>query len=391
MEEALYEVDAKTLAVKEIIRDGNLKEHPNKFGKGGKPVSQPKKSKLHGYHGKGFYSGLCKAFYSNNGVHHKNVEKDPTIKSGALAQWSPGDADWTPIRICQFTEITGPSGIYGSSEPTKDPVWALGWDPKSVILMLNDGGTWTSFRLPKTSHSYDGSHGWNTEWPRIREIGQKDYLMTIHGAFWRFPPTFRSADTSGIGMRSSYLKVIGDFCKWQDSLVFGCDVFYDFAFVNIIEVHNAYEYFPSGGLYSEKFTVVGSGQVPTYGNFVFLGNEVDNIPPGIAKALAHPAHKPQLTAAAKQWFGAGGSVKRGFLSLETWKPLLTLNYRQNMAVALKFTVALVFVVFMRRFPRARTLMFYLQKETNRKKRISARHNALFNLRFLRMEKVYRNR
>lgn len=223
MEEALYEVDAKTLAVKEIIRDGNLKEHPNKFGKDGKPVSQPKKSKLHGYHGKGFYSGLGKAFYSNNGVHHKNVEKDPTIKSGALAQWSPGDSDWTPIRICQFTEITGPGGIYGSSEPSKDPVWALGWDPKSVILMLNDGGKWTSFRLPKTSHSYDGSHGWNTEWPRIREIGQKDYLMTMHGAFWRFPPTFRSADTSGIRMRSSYLKVIGDFCKWQDRLVFGCD------------------------------------------------------------------------------------------------------------------------------------------------------------------------
>lgn len=78
-------------------------------------------------------------------------------------------------------------------------------------------------QAPKTSHSYDGSHGWNTEWPRIREIGGKDYLMTMHGAFWKFPPTFSNADTSGIRMRSSYLKVIGDFCKWQDAIVFGCD------------------------------------------------------------------------------------------------------------------------------------------------------------------------
>lgn len=223
MEEGLYEVDVNSLNVTEIIRDGNLKDHPQKTDNNGKIVPQPKKSKLHGYHGKGFYSGFGKAFYSNNGVHHKNVEKDPTLKSGALAEWKPGDEDWTPLRICQFTEITGPGGIYGSPDPYKTPIWALGWDPKSVILMLNDGGRWSSYRLPKTSHSYDGSHGWNTEWPRIREIGEKDYLMTMHGAFWKFPPTFSNADTSGIRMRSSYLKVIGDFCKWQDAIVFGCD------------------------------------------------------------------------------------------------------------------------------------------------------------------------
>lgn len=220
MEEGLYEVDAKTLEVREIIRDGNLNEHP---GNEGASAKLPQKSKLHGYHGKGFYSGFGKAFYSNNGVRHPRVEKDPTIKSGALAEWKPGDADWTPIRICQFTEITGPGGIRGASDPSKAPIWALGWDPKSVILMLNDGGEWSSFRLPKTSHSYDGSHGWNTEWPRIREIGEKDYLMTMHGAFWKFPPAFSKADFSGIRMRSSYLKVIGDFCRWQGAVVFGCD------------------------------------------------------------------------------------------------------------------------------------------------------------------------
>ena len=121
MEEGLYEVDVNTLDAREIIRDGNLKPHPdNADGK------KPKSSKLHGYHGKGFYAGFGKLFYSNNGVRHKNVDKDPTLKSGALASWSPDDKDWTPIRICQFTEITGKDGIKGSSAPDKTPLWSLG-------------------------------------------------------------------------------------------------------------------------------------------------------------------------------------------------------------------------------------------------------------------------
>jgi hypothetical protein len=37
--------------------------------------------------------------------------------------------------------------------------------------MVLDAGAWSAYRLPKASHSYDGAHGWNTEWPRIREIG----------------------------------------------------------------------------------------------------------------------------------------------------------------------------------------------------------------------------
>lgn len=218
MEEGLYEVDVNTLDAREIIRDGNLKPHPdNADGK------KPKSSKLHGYHGKGFYAGFGKLFYSNNGVRHKNVDKDPTLKSGALASWSPDDKDWTPIRICQFTEITGKDGIKGSSAPDKTPLWSLGFDAKSVILMLCENGKWLSYRLPKASHSYDGSHGWNTEWPRIRDIGEDDFLMTMHGAFWKFPPNFDSEHARGIRMRSNYLKVVGDFCEWNGKIVLGCD------------------------------------------------------------------------------------------------------------------------------------------------------------------------
>ncbi len=218
MEEGLYEVDVNTLDVKEIIRDGNLKPHPDNAD-----FSKPVISSLHGYHGKGFYAGFGKLFYSNNGVHHKNVDKDPTLKSGALASWTPGDRDWSPIRISQFTEITGKYGIKGSDEPDKSPIWSLGFDAKSVILMLCDNGQWSSFRLPKASHSYDGSHGWNTEWPRIRDVGAKKLLMTMHGAFWDFPPEFDSKNIEGIRMKSNYLKVVGDFCEWNGKIVLGCD------------------------------------------------------------------------------------------------------------------------------------------------------------------------
>ncbi len=234
MEEGLYELDLNSMKVGWLIRDGNLKDDfeipqdlqamllPRPAGLEG---TQAVKSELHGYHGKGLYTGQGKLFYSNNGIRHENVTKDPTIPSGALAQWGGyQDKDWSLIRINQFTEITTKYGVYGA-ESDADPVWALGWDFRSVILGLCEGGKWTFFRLPKGSHSYDGSHGWNTEWPRIRGIGRKDgkLLATMHGTFWSFPETFSLKNSAGISPRSNYLKVVGDFCEWNGRIVFGCD------------------------------------------------------------------------------------------------------------------------------------------------------------------------
>jgi hypothetical protein len=102
-------------------------------------------------------------------------------------------------------------------------VWSIGWDHRSLILQVLDHGAWHSYRLPKASHSYDGAHGWNTEWPRIRDIGETDLLMTMHGSFWRFPKNFDSTHSAGIAPRSNYLKVVGDFARWNDRLVLGCD------------------------------------------------------------------------------------------------------------------------------------------------------------------------
>ena len=207
MEEALYEVDVNSLKVKTLFHDEQVEGSP--------------KSALPGYHGKGLYSGQGRLIYANNGENSLQARINPFVASGVLAEWD--GLEWNVILRNQFTEVTGPGGIYGNPHPDSDPVWSIGWDARSLILMLLDHGTWHRFRLPKASHSYDGAHGWNTEWPRIRDIGEEDLLMTMHGMFWRFSRGFSYGHTAGITPRSSYLKVVGDFCRWQDRIVLGCD------------------------------------------------------------------------------------------------------------------------------------------------------------------------
>lgn len=219
MEEGFYEVDVHSLETEMLYEDANVRH------KKGDDVSvnQPG-SLLPGAHGKGAYSGQGVLVYANNGEAVPEALKKFDIESGALVEWN--GRDWKLVRRNQFVEVTGPGGIYGNPNPDMDPIWATGWDHKSVIVGVRDAGTWSFFRLPKASHSYDGAHGWNTEWPRIRNIGNEqgnDYLMTMHGMFWRFPENFSSGHTAGIRPRSAYLKVIGDFARWNGRLVFGCD------------------------------------------------------------------------------------------------------------------------------------------------------------------------
>lgn len=217
MEQGFYEVDVNSLHVKTLFKD------PHYINQEGKIVNA-KGTMLPGAHGKGLYSGQGVLVFSNNGERSKEALHQFDIESGVLAEWD--GTDWKVIRRNQFVEITGPGGIHGNNNPETDPIWATGWDSKSVLLGLRDNEKWSFFRLPKASHAYDGAHGWNTEWPRIRDIGTPkapDYLMTMHGMFWRFPQTFATANTAGIRPRSSYLKVIGDFTRWNDKLVFGCD------------------------------------------------------------------------------------------------------------------------------------------------------------------------
>ena len=221
MEEGFYEVDVENLTSTMLYKDGN---NPEGAVEHDPTQVNPENATLPGAHGKGVYSGQGVLVYANNGEASEAALQQFDIQSGALAEWD--GENWKLIRRNQFTEVTGPGGIHGNSTPSADPIWSTGFDHKSLLLAVRDDGFWSFFRLPKASHSYDGAHGWNTEWPRIRDVGTKDepdYLMTMHGMFWRFPGSFGSANTAGIRPRSSYLKVIGDFARWNGQLVFGCD------------------------------------------------------------------------------------------------------------------------------------------------------------------------
>ena len=237
MDNGLYALDMNTLAVKTLQRDhngvdGKIWGERRRAGFPSLPDwGQAVDNVLPGSHTKGMCSGFGRVQLANNGEYHPEARTNPWIPAGVLGDCAPDGADQRVIRRCQFTDISTRDGIYGNAHPDTNPIWSLGWDAKSVILAVTTNGcAWTYYRLPKASHCYDGAHGWNTEWPRIREAGIGDgcLLATMHGTFWRFPKDFSPARPNGIRPLSTYLKVIGDFCWWSDapdggSIVFGCD------------------------------------------------------------------------------------------------------------------------------------------------------------------------
>jgi len=207
MEGAIYEVDVHSLAVKKLFA---------------KPVP--------GWHGKGGYTAQGRVVISNNG--ESSVGKDsprdylaalPPKKAedaGVLAEWDGGE--WRIVERHQFTDVTGPGGIHGAPDD-RAPLWAVGWDRRSVILKLLDGGTWCTFRVPKGSYTFDPRHGWFTEWPRIREVGDGRFLMVMHGQIFDFPRTFSRANTAGIRPVCTHLRYVPDFCDWNGRLVIAAD------------------------------------------------------------------------------------------------------------------------------------------------------------------------
>lgn len=290
MEEGFYEVDVETLAVHQLYEDGNalLKR------KAAPDIAGPL---LPGYHGKGFYSGQGRVVYSNNGeIGGGNLP--PDIPSGCLAEWD--GKDWRVIRRNQFTDVTGPGGIEGNANSATDPIWAIGWDHRSVLLMLLDKGVWHSYRLPKATHTYDGAHGWNTEWPRIRDIGENELLMTMHGMFWRFPKTFRANRSAGISPRSTYIRVVGDFARWNNRLVLGCDDTAKNEFFNTRRVKGK---IPGPGRSQSNLWFLYPSKLDTFGppigrGAVWVNDELTANQPsepylfsGFAKRLLHLTHQ----------------------------------------------------------------------------------------------------
>ncbi len=239
MEDGVYDVNVHDLSF--ITRYPDVQSRGDKF--------------IFGYHGKGAYSGQGYFIVGNNG--RPLNQGTPLGPAGTLARWDgttyaengnsylpldpinhntsyeysdgpvPGQphfmAGWTQDFTAQHCEVTGPGGIHGNPNPATDPVWATGFDAKSVLVRVLEGGDWNTWRLPKSSYTHDGSHGWHTEWPRIRQLDPatpgSPYLMHMHGLFFDFPATFSSADFSGLKPISSYYKMPVDYCMFDGQLV----------------------------------------------------------------------------------------------------------------------------------------------------------------------------
>lgn len=207
MEGMLYEVNVHTLAVNKLFH---------------KPVP--------GWHGKGAYTAQGRLIVANNGeeavfkLSKDKLEAGDLPKNeeekGVLASWD--GKNWEIIARRQFTDVTGPGGIYGAPND-KSPLWSIGWDKRSVILKLLDNGKWYTYRLPKAARTYDHRGGWYTEWPRIREVGQGKMLMDMHGMMYDFPKSFSRANSGGIKPINSHLRYIPDFTYWNNQLVIATD------------------------------------------------------------------------------------------------------------------------------------------------------------------------
>ena len=177
MEGAIWEADVHTLAVKRLYK---------------KPVP--------GWHSKGGYMSQGRLVISNNGELHAGTYDDLLVggkaktdeERGVLAEYD--GTNWRIIERRQYTEVTGPAGIAGGSDGD-EPIWAVGWDRRSLRLKLLDHGKWYTYLLPKAAYCNDASHGWYTEWPRIREITGGRWMMDMHGMFFDFPKGIFSART----------------------------------------------------------------------------------------------------------------------------------------------------------------------------------------------------
>ncbi len=192
MEGNFYEADLRTLAATKLY---NLTET---LGIGGRT------------HFKGAYTAQGRVVVANNSYFEED-QRDGQGR-GRLAEWD--GRQWTILERTAFCDVTTAAGI----EPVdndQSPLWANGWDRRSVILKVLAEGKWHTFRLPKGSQSYD--QAWCTEWPRIRPIGPDLMLMDMHGLYYKMSPEFRPGSTGGLAPYVSHLKMTPDVCVLENA------------------------------------------------------------------------------------------------------------------------------------------------------------------------------
>jgi hypothetical protein len=200
MEGLLFEVDVLTLAARQLVDLVDKLALP----KGAQP------------HFKGAFSAQGRLVVANNT--YEELEYLGQRRAGRLAEFD--GTSWTVLEQNPFVEVAGKhnqvaGGRYGNT------LYALGWDRASVILRVLHLGTWTRYRLPKGSQSFD--HTWNTEWMRIREVQTERYLMDAFGTFFDLPPMVYGGTVAGIRPIATHLRICPDFLSWRGMLVLAGD------------------------------------------------------------------------------------------------------------------------------------------------------------------------
>ncbi len=222
MEGMLYEVNVHTLKVNKLFQDP-----------------------LPGWHGKGGYTSQGKLVLANNGEHasegkvthdtddwesehYKWMDNWKVAKEGVFGSENLGilaEFDGENFKIVerrQYTDVTTKHGIYAIPND-QSPLWSMGWDKKSVRLKVLDQGKWHTYLIPKATYNNDPPHGWFTEWPRIRSVGNGKMMMDMHGMFYDFPEIFSAKNTAGITPMGSHLRYIPDFLNWNNQIVLATD------------------------------------------------------------------------------------------------------------------------------------------------------------------------
>lgn len=157
-------------------------------------------------HFKAGYQIDGKIFVANNT--YEDGDFSGARQDGRLAMYH-GDA-WQIVERNPYVEVTGRRNM-GKA------VFATGWDRASAKLKVMIGDTWSTYRLPKASHTFD--HMFTTEWPRIREVETERFLMDCHFMFYELAPLVYEDKVWGVRPISTHLRMIPDYCTWRGMLV----------------------------------------------------------------------------------------------------------------------------------------------------------------------------
>jgi hypothetical protein len=143
MEEGFYEVDVNTLEPTLLYEDRNVTNRKEADESANIPSAL-----LYGVHGKGLYSGQGVMVYSNNGEAGNWLSNNSILKPVHYRNGMAKSGSW--YAAISLWKLQVPGGIYGNENPETDPIWATGWDHKSVILGVRNPETgWTFFACQK--------------------------------------------------------------------------------------------------------------------------------------------------------------------------------------------------------------------------------------------------